>query len=180
MTAGLGIRPQELVSVGVTRFEAPFGYFLERARKGDLYRVGPTLVEIGRFSANPTTAELAGLTLEGSDLEPLGELDSAAAKEALVRLVRDYRAGDIRGLQEYVANFPPGEASEYFAWAKVNIGLKKLVRLTLVTVNWSRCDLLGTSMARLLRPLIIGRTRAATQRALDLAKTVIETEYRRR
>jgi dolichol-phosphate mannosyltransferase len=264
--------PQEMVTVGVTRFEVPFDYFLERARKGDLYRVGPTLLEIGRFSATPTAADLAGLTLEGSDLEPFGELDPAAghsalaAKEILVRLIRNYQtsgirslepvqqgskrlvvAGEVRALlahspylrhygahlEEYVANYPLGEAngaSEYFSWAKVNIGLKRLVRLTkvtvwelengprreavmvteqvfasryfqaslqvdhvisdrsdagapairLVTVNRGRCDLLNTSIARLLRPLIISRTRVATQRTLDLAKTVIESEYQRR
>jgi putative flippase GtrA len=225
--------PQEMVTVGVTRFDVPFDYFLARARKGNLYRVGPTLLEIGRFSAEPAAADLAGLTLEGSDLEPFGELDPAAAKQVLVRLVRNHQTSGIRGLHEWVANYPLGAAggvSQYFAWAKVNIGLKRLVRLTkvtvweledrprreavmvteqvyasryfqaslqvdhvtsdlsetgapairLVTVNWGRCDLLGSRIARLVRPLIVSRTRAATQRALDLAKTVLEGEYRNR
>ncbi|MBI4877347.1 MAG: hypothetical protein HY822_22195 [Acidobacteria bacterium] len=168
--------PQEMVTVGVTHFQVPFGYYLERARTGNLYRTGPTLLQFGRFSSAPSVTDMQGLTLDPSDLEPLRELDPAAGqseragKEILVRTIRGYQNSGIRSLEplrqgskglivarevrallanspylrhygahveEYVANYPLGEANgarEYFAWAKIDIGLKKLIRLTKVTV----------------------------------------------
>jgi len=168
--------PQEMVTVGVTHFQVPFDYYIERARNGNLYRPGPTLLQFGRFSAAPSVTDMQGLTLNPSDLEPLRELDPAAGqseragKQILVRTIRDYQNSGIRSLEpfrqgskrlvvarevrallanspylrhygahveDYVANYPLGEAHgacEYFAWAKINIGLKKLIRLTKVTV----------------------------------------------
>lgn len=167
---------KEMVTVGVTRFEIPFDYYVERARQGDLYRVGPPLIEIGKFSPTPAVADMAGLKLEQDDLAPIREMDAEAgkseraAKEFFVRLIRNYQREGVRSLaklqqgsrrlvvanevralmanstylrrygervEEYVANYPLGNANgavEYFAWAKVNIGLQKLVRLTKVTV----------------------------------------------
>jgi hypothetical protein len=262
---------REIATVGVTRFEVPFDFYVQRALRGDLYRTGPTLLQLGRFSRTPSLEDLRGLSLDSDDLDPLADVDpeaarsEAAAKRFLVRLVDGYQAHGIRSLEtvrpgsgrpvlssevrallenspylrhhgthlaDYVANYPlvaAYGAQEYFAWAKVNIGLKRLVRLTKVTVwSWSkggrreavvvteqvfasryfqaslqvdhliaddadprapavylittnrgRCDLLDSLPVRLLRPLILSRTRASTERTLDSAKLTLEGEYRR-
>ncbi|GEM_PF-4358942 len=261
---------QEMVTAGVTRFQIPFDYYVDRALRGDLYRRGSTLLQVGSFSANPSVEDLAGLTLGASDLAPIGEVESSAgqseraAKEFLVRLVRGFQHEGIRSLEplrqgskkrpvaqevrtllsnspylryygpnleEYFEQYPVADgqgAREHFTWAKVNIGLRNLVRLTkvtiwvqvrgsarealivnqqiyasryfqaslqvdhliaedsgpgtpatcLVTINRGRSDLLESRIARLLRPLILSRTRASTERTLDEAKLKLEAEYR--
>ena len=257
---------REMVSVGATRFEIPFDYYVDRVRRGDLYRTGTTLLEAGRFSPEPSVPDMRGLTLAPEDLAALAEADpeagksEAAAKLFFVQLVRAYRNEGIRSLEalrqgpkrfvvsnevrtllanspylrhygshvgDYVRNYPRAPANgaeEYFAWAKVNIGLRRLVRLTkvtvwvewrdghreavmvteqlyatryfqaslqadhviadrdapavfLVTINHGRCDLLDSVAARLLRRLILSRTRATTERTLDAAKVRLESEY---
>ena len=46
----------------------------------------------------------------------------------------------------------------------------------LVTFNRGRIDLLDSIVARLLRPLIMNRTRASTEHTLDQAKLTMERE----
>jgi hypothetical protein len=251
---------REMATIGVARFEVPFDYYVDRARRGDLYRTGATLLEVGRFSEEPSVADLRGLTLDADDLAPLKDTDpaagrsEAAAKQFCVRLVRAYRAtgldsleavkqgskrtalqGEVEALLKHATylrryGYPPEEAvraQEYYGWAKVHIGLKRLLRLTkvtvwtveegnrreavivteqiyasryfqaslqvdhviadegdgrapaiyLVTINRGRCEVLESWAVRLLRPLIMSRTRASTERALDTAKEKLESEF---
>ncbi len=218
--------PQEMVTVGVTRFDIPFAYYLQRAKSGDLYRKGPTLLQLGTFSKNPTVADLKGLTLDGGDLSAFHESDELAAREFLVRVVREHSASGassqdaltLRANSSAYLQMEMPMVSEYYAWAKVDIGLRNLVRITkvtvyqqdeqaavvteqlfasryfqaslqvdrlmaseggtyLVTINRGRCDLLTSAIARLLRPIIMKRTSAATKKTLDLAKATLEQEF---
>jgi hypothetical protein len=93
--------PREVAVLGVARVAVPGAYFLARVRDIARFKRGDAVLQIGKFSAKPRLADLAGLKLEPADLKALEKCEvgdcgmrlSAPQIERLRREVGASRSG---------------------------------------------------------------------------------------
>ncbi len=94
---------REVAVCGLVKLQIPAEVFLEAYRESMTQKVNPAILEIGRFSEVPTTADLRTLTFEDRDLEDLkecvvGDCKLKLSAEMIERLHReiDWGASDYR------------------------------------------------------------------------------------
>ena len=123
-----GADKPEMAAFGAVRVAAKKDVYLERLRDLARFRKGPSTIQIGRFHAPPTVADLEGLTLEEGDFDAArqckpGDCDLKLARSALERIRReiDWKAADARAratglmkqmLVEYLAAYQRGGTAE--------------------------------------------------------------------
>ncbi len=91
----------EVAAFGVVKVKGTQEAFLQKIRQIHVFRKVPEVLQIGRFSAVPTVADLQGLTWEAADLDALkrckpGQCDVKIGTAGLERLQKeiDWKARD--------------------------------------------------------------------------------------
>jgi len=100
----------EVAAFGVVKVKGTQDVFLQKIRQIHIFRKVPEVLQIGRFSAPPTVADLQGLTWEPADIDALkrcrpGKCDVKIGSAGLERLQKeiDWKAADAPAKAEALA-----------------------------------------------------------------------------
>jgi hypothetical protein len=90
--------PHEIATIGLVRLRMTPEFYIERLRDIVRFKQSDQVLQIGRFSASPTAGDLAGLTLDESDIRDLrqcrvGDCGLQLSAAAIERVRREINWG---------------------------------------------------------------------------------------